>query len=340
VVSSGAASSAVIADFDLYNPDGTEIGDDLISSCFYGCKLTQSGTYFAVLRNSTGSIPVGVKAHISTPIELTNDQTYSIPTAITPNVPAMFVATVAAGSPLSFSGHFYARVTNSNMSSVDCGQLGVDFCIAPTTGKYYFLINYGTGFASGSKFTVSTTSISVPLGVPTSLGIAIPSYTNQIFSFTGAAGDAISPQKFGYNIRDIYKSDGTGLICTVFCKLPVSGTYYLVAQSYTNRSASDQVLISKAEPYSVGTVFSFTSESEFNSFHRFYAAAGQRLTLTSSKNATVYSIPNWGWNYRNICTTSNSSATCTFTDAGYYYVSVGNNGSTIPSGTTFSLTAA
>jgi hypothetical protein len=176
--------------------------------------------------------------------------------------------------------------------------------------------------------------------VPTSLGIAIPSWTKQIFSFTGAAGDAISPQRFGLDIRDIYKSDGTGLSCTVLCKLPVSGTYYLVAQNNASRSASDQVLISKAETYSVGTVFSFTSESEFNSFHRFYATTGQRMTLTSSKNATVYSIPNTGWNYRNICTTSNSSATCTFTDAGYYYVSVGNNGSTIPSGTTFSLTAA
>ena len=337
VISSGAASSAVIPDFDLYNPDGTEFGDDLISSCFYGCKLTQSGTYFAVLRDLYGYIPVGVKAHISTPIELTNDQSYAITTAITPNVPAMFVATVAAGSPLSFSGSF-ANVTNSNMSSIDCDQ--GDFCIAPTTGKYYFRIYYGTGFASGSKFTVSTNEISIPVGVPTPLGVAIPSYTNQIFSFTGAAGDAISPQKFGYNIRDIYRSDGTGLSCTVFCKLPVSGTYYLVAQSSTNRSASDQVLISKAETYLIGTVFSSTSESEFNSFHRFYAAAGQRLTLASSKTATVYSIPNTGWNYQNICTTSNSSAMCTFTDAGYYYVSVGNNGSTIPSGTTFSLTAA
>jgi hypothetical protein len=172
------------------------------------------------------------------------------------------------------------------------------------------------------------------------LGVAIPSFTNQIFSFTGAAGDAISAQKFGYDIKGIYRSDGTGLGCTVFCKLPVSGTYYLVAQSNTNRSASDQVLISKAETYSVGTVFSFTSESEFNSFHRFYAAAGQRLTLTSSKTATVYSSPNSGWNYQNICRTNNSSVTCTFTDAGYYLVSVGNNGSTIPSGTTFSLTAA
>jgi hypothetical protein len=224
------------------------------------------------------------------------------------------------------------------MSSVYCDQ--GDFCIAPTTGKYYFLIYSGTGFASGSKFTVSTTSISVPLGVPTSLGIAIPSYTNQIFSFPGAAGDAIAPQKFGYNIRDIYRSDGTGLSCTVLCKLPVSGTYYLVAQSSTNRSASDQVLISKAETYSVGTVFSSTSESEFNSFHRFYATTGQRMTLTSSKTAGVYSIPNTGWNYQNICTTRNSSATCTFTDAGYYYVYLGNDGSTIPSGTTFSLTAA
>jgi hypothetical protein len=336
VVSSGAASSAVIADFDLYNPDGTEFGDDLISSCFYGCKLTQSGTYFAVLRNSTGSIPVGVKAHISTPIELTNDQSYAITTAITPNVPAMFVATVAAGSPLSFSGSS-ANVTNSNMSSVDCDQ--GDFCIAPATGKYYFLIYYGTGFASGSKFKVSTSAIPLLLNSPTSLGVAIPSWTKQIFSFTGAAGDAISPQKFGLDIRDIYKSDGTGLSCTVFCKLPVSGTYYLVAQNNANRSASDQVLISKAEAYTVGTTYSFTSETDFNSFHRFYAAAGQRLTLASSKTATVYSIPNTGWNYQNICTTSNSSATCTFTDAGYYYVSVGNNGSTIPSGTTFSLTA-
>jgi hypothetical protein len=337
VVSSGAASSAVIADFDLYNPDGTDFGDDLISSCFYGCKLTQSGTYFAVLRNSTGSIPVGVKAHISTPIELTNDQTYSITTAITPNVPAMFVATVAAGSPLSFSGSS-ANVTNSNMSSVDCDQ--GDFCIAPTTGKYYFLVYYGTGFASGSNFKVSTTEISVPLGVPTSLGIAIPSWTKQIFSFTGVAGDAISPQKFGLDIRDIYKSDGAGLSCTRFCKLPVSGTYYLVAQNNANRSASDQVLISKAEPYSVGTVFSSTSESEFKSFHRFYATTGQRMTLTSSKTAEVYSIPNTGWNHQNICTTRNSSATCTFADAGYYYVYLGNDGSTIPSGTTFSLTAA
>jgi hypothetical protein len=337
VISSGAASSAVIADFDLYNPDGTEFGDDLISSCFYGCKLTQSGTYFAVLREAYGYIPVGVKAHISTPIELTNDQTYSIPTAITPNVPAMFVATVAAGSPLSFSGSS-ANVTNSNMSSVDCDQ--GDFCIAPTTGKYYFLVYYGTGFASGSNFKVSTTEISVPLGVPTSLGIAIPSWTKQIFSFTGVAGDAISPQKFGLDIRDIYKSDGTGLSCTRFCKLPVSGTYYLVAQNNANRSASDQVLISKAEPYSVGTVFSSTSESEFKSFHRFYATTGQRMTLTSSKTAEVYSIPNTGWSYQNICTTRNSSATCTFADAGYYYVYLGNDGSTIPSGTTFSLTAA
>jgi len=249
----------------------------------------------------------------------------------------MFVATVAAGSPLSFSGSS-ANVTNSNMSSVDCDQ--GDFCIAPATGKYYFLIYYGTGFASGSKFKVSTSAIPLLLNSPTSLGVAIPSWTKQIFSFTGAAGDAISPQKFGLDIRDIYKSDGTGLSCTVFCKLPVSGTYYLVAQSNTNRSSSDQVLISKAETYSVGTVFSFTSETEFDSFHRFYAAAGQRMTLTSSKTATVYSSPNSGWNYQNICRTNNSSVTCTFTDAGYYLVSVGNNGSTIPSGTTFSLTAA
>jgi len=332
VIVAGAASYNFIADFDLYLPNGTSL-----DSCGYGCKLDTTGTYYAVLRNTIGYIPVGVKAHINTPIAVTVDQIYETQTAITPNVPALFAATLSSGSLISFSGAF-TTIKKSNMVTVEC-DLGY-FCIAPTSGNYYFRVQTYQGFSSGSKFKVSTSAISLLLNSPTPLGVAIPSYTNQIFSFTGAAGDAIAPQKFGYDIRDIYRSDGTGLSCTVLCKLPVSGTYYLVARSNTNRFASDQVLISKAEPYSVGTVFSSTSESEFQSFHRFYATTGQRMTLASSKTATVYFIPNTGYSHRSICTTRNSSATCTFADAGYYYVYLGNDGSTIPSGTTFSLTAA
>jgi hypothetical protein len=329
-----AGASPFPADFDLYLPNGTRLDSN---SCGYGCKLDTTGTYYAVLRDSLGYIPVGVKAQINTPIALNVDQIYEIQTAISPVVPALFAATLSSGSLVSFTGG-HAFVSKQNMTRLECDS--GDFCIAPSAGTYYFRVLDAAGYSVGSKFKISTSAIPLLLNSPTSLGVSIPSWTKQIFSFTGAAGDAISPQKFGLDIRDIYKSDGTGLSCTVFCKLPVSGTYYLVAQNNASRSASDQVLISKAEAYTVGTTYSFTSESEFNSFHRFYAAAGQRLTLASSKTATVYSIPNTGWNYRSICTTSNSSAMCTFTDAGYYYVSVGNNGSTIPSGTTFSLTAA
>ena len=261
------------------------------------------------------------------------DQGYEIQTAITPNVSALFKTTINAGSPISFSGAF-ATIKKPNMVTLECDQ--GNFCIAPTTGTYYFKVQAGQGFAVGSRFHIDTTPTSVQLNSPRSTSIAI--YQKAIFSFTGAAGDVISTQKFGLDIKDIYKSDGTGLSCTVFCKLPVSGTYYLVAQN-NSIPQTYRVLISKAEAYTIDTTYVFPSETDFNSFHRFYAAAGQRLTLASSKTATVYSIPNTGWDYRSICTTSNSSATCTFTDAGYYYVSVGNNGSTIPSGTTFSLTA-
>jgi hypothetical protein len=329
-----AGASPFPAEFDLYLPNGTRLDSN---SCDNGCKLDTTGTYYAVLRDSLAYIPVGVKAQINTPIELNVDQIYEIQTAISPVVPALFAATLSSGSLVSFTGG-HAFVKKQDMTSLECDS--GDFCIAPSAGTYYFRVLDAQGFGVGSKFKISTSAIPLVLNSPTSLGIAIPSWTKQIFSFTGAAGDAIAPQKFGLDIRDIYKSDGTGLRCTVLCKLPVSGTYYLVARSNTNRFASDQVLISKAEPYSVGTVFSSTSESEFQSFHRFYATTGQRMTLASSKTAGVYSIPNTGWNYQNICTTRNSSATCTFTDAGYYYVYLGNDGSTIPSGTTFSLTAA